>query len=214
MSAVVPEAGELFTLRIVKQLLADSTKKWVNTYEIRAEADDPTGENRDTTVNALVDFEQDLLYDNAKIVQAIFSTYVENQYYDPLNFVSYSYNFTGGRPVSSNSPVDLRICLGLSKEVVGGRRGKLALRNNLVEQEIAANAGVSVLSSPSTIQGLVDTAKSPLEVLHILKGGGTYTWVMVGENANNVQHVRVVTDVLATGVSHVDLNHRWFNSGS
>jgi hypothetical protein len=217
MSVVTPLAGELFTLRIEKSLVANPALTWFNTYEFEF---NPVGSMQPTeelmaVCERLLDFEKQIHHQGVSFVQYTVSTWNEEVVsYDPASFVTVPLpsNTVGMRDYGFSDALPLNIALYVRRQVPSGRQGKLFYRGVLAENDVAAQAGVLRLTNPDAMGVLVDNAISGAQVdgLFYPAGEGA-NLVMVGKTTGGMTHQRYIQNLVPAGVTIVSRDHRWYN---
>lgn len=209
MSVLTIAEGDLFTFRVVKHLSTNPDNKWANSYEFEALSEVAESELLGLG-GILVNYEQSLHLGPVTFDRLLISTWAPDSVpYNPESFVSTSLTAAGtaGR---TGDPLSLDKAFSVTRQARSGRFGHLFYRGVLVEPDVEAPAGKSVLVDRSGYQDDLQTAistsgledyigTSPVAALHM---------VMVSRDGSQV---RGVTGLFAQGVATVKTDHKWFN---
>lgn len=210
MSVVSYEGGDLFVIRVIKYLATNPENKWANSYEFRA-AGLGTSAELFSLGDILFDFEKRLHAAEVQFDRYIVSTWEQDSVpYQPENFVSVPLSGQGSHDFVGSELVTTGMAWRVNRQAASGRFGNLFYRGSLFEGEVAAPSGRPVLSTPSDQGLLLGTAvdDSLLGQYFGTVGGGQFQMVMI--NATGTQ-VRVVNQLVSSGVSLIKQDHMWFN---
>lgn len=206
------EADDLFTVRVRKYLDTNPDNKWVNSYEFQAL---DAGDEGDLLAlgTKVVAFEQGLHYENVVFEALLISTWVADSVpYDPFAFISSPLTGFGTRAPDAEELLGLSNCMDVRRFAATGRYGHLFYRGCLVESEVSAPAGKTIITERPAMQAIVDAAlgSSGLDD-HLGTGSGTLRMCMIGSSSAQVRTV----NLLSVGqVAQVKQDHRWFNRTS
>lgn len=200
---------DLFTIRVRKYLMTNPDNKWVNSYEFRAVA---SGAESDLLLlgSRLVDYEQKLHYETVIFETLLISTWVEDSKpYDPTAFISSPLTGAGFRVPDAEQLLGLSNCMDVRRFAAFGRYGHLFYRGCLVESEVEAPAGKTIISDRPAAQSRLDDAVSDNSFDDYI-GAGAELLQMVMVSADGSQ-VRAVVSLNVGQVAQVKQDHRWFN---
>jgi len=212
MSVVDYASGDKFIARVFKNHVNNPDNEWVNTYEFKANEAGTIGVVT-ALCEQLVNFEIAVHSEAVNFVRITFSTWAPDSVpYDPLAFFSTTTTGIGARTTTGDL-IGLNNCLAVSRVPVSGRFGHMFYRGVLVEGDIEAPAGRTILSDKPGIQTIVDdalTSSGLNDSIGVLSEG---PWQMVMINADGT-NVRSVRELLVQGVSALPMDHAWFNRTS
>lgn len=206
-------AGRSFVYVFTKELVADVSKQWVNTYESISIA---SGELSDLIRlgRALIEWEERIHGAGVRLVKWSVRTGArDSQPYDPNTFYEEPINLTGGSGHDVGNPVDLSVALWADRAVVTGRAGRLFIRGVLFETDIQADAGRFTLSPVARAAFNTAFTNGLGWIAPFLSGGNdaTLRLIMIGPNG---QFPRPVLQFSVNGVSIVKKFHSYFDRGS
>lgn len=213
MSVANPLSGEVFTLRIYKNLENRPDLKWANSYEFRPLPGASLADlNLDDVAGQVFNWEQGFHLNRVQFDRMVISTWVpDGQPYTPTSFRSTPLGGARGERqadllVSDVAP--LQLCLMARAGVFFGRNGRRLYRGVLVEADFTSVAGEPVL----TTSGLADIASKFLVggqgISQAVESLGAEL-VMKGSSATDV--VRAITGISPSGVVVKQLNNRYFD---
>lgn len=210
MTVLSPSIGDLFDIRVIKHHVNNPDNQWANSYEFK------TGEAGGAAEllalgEALLQFEKEIHLETVAFDRYIISTWEpDSKPYDPETFVSIPASGLGLKDADGQAPVDLETCWHVTRQAASGRFGHLFYRGVLVEADIEAPAGKSVLTTPATQASDLATAidDSLLSQYFGISAEGGFYLVMI--NFTGTQ-VRPVTQLVSSGVAKVKADHKWFN---
>lgn len=201
--------GDRFVLRVIKHHVFSPLRKWANSYEFEA-----IGAGSEPELLALglktVNFEIALHSVAVEFERLIISTWeADSVPYNPAAFISTTLTGVGTRSTSGDL-LGLHNTLAIARPAASGRFGHLFYRGFLVEADVEAPAGTTVLTAKSAVQTEVEAALSSSSLGDTLVGGGdpTFTMVLINKAGTNV---RPVQEFLVQGVSQLPVDHAWFN---
>lgn len=213
MSVAQPIAGEVFSLRVYKNLEARPDLKWANSYEFRLlPGTTIVASTLENIVSAITSWELAFHLNRVVFDRAVVSTWVpDGQPYTPTSFQSIPLGGAKGARQADLLNTDiapLQLCLLGRASVAFGRNGRRLYRGVLVEGDFTSVAGEAVL----TTSGLADIV-SKMQV-----GGQNIAQLVEGEGAELVMKgssgadvVRVVNGISPAGVVVKQLNNRYFD---
>jgi len=209
MTVLTFAAADLFVFRVVKYLSTNPDNKWANSYEFRANA---TGTESDllTAGEKLVDFEVAFHRTNVIFDRILISTWeADSVPYDPSTFISSTLTAIGTAAISGDM-MALNTCMSVARIAASGRFGHLFYRGVLLEEDVEAPAGRSVLVDRAAQQANIDAALSSSGLGDYIDPFGDTAVQMAMINKDGTQ-VRKITQLRVQGVSSVPLDHAWFN---
>lgn len=209
MSVLTFAANDLFIFRTFKSLTTNPANKWVNSYEFRAIDTGTTGDLI-TLASTIVTFESAMSLETTNFERVVISTWeADSVPYDPDAFYALSLTDVGQVNLTTD-PIALNTCQIVTRQATSGRFGHLFFRNWLVEGDVGAPAGKSVLVDRPAKQTLLDDAleSSTLQDYIGVGAGGAFNMVMVNATGTNV---RIVTALRVQGVTTLPQDHAWFN---
>lgn len=201
-----------FVIRIRKYLTTNPDNRWVNSYEFRAVA---SGDEGDLLVLglALVSYEQWIHYETVAFDSLLISTWAEDSKpYDPEAFISSPLTGIGLRVPDTEDLLGLSNCIDVRRFAATGRYGHIFYRGSLVESEVEAPAGKTLLTNRAAIQTIITDALDDTGMDTFL-GPSAALLQMVMINATGTQ-VRPVISLNVGQVAQVKQDHRWFNRTS
>lgn len=201
--------GARFTLRVRSSLNANRRVRWFNTYEFRS-----TEAGGISALNTLCDqvaaFHSEITYNYVRTDEVTVSTWEPDSHpYNPLGFLTVSYNFLGQIALGTKKPVALRQTLFLKRAVIAGLQGKLFLRGALANEDIEAVDGEWQLVNPSTLETDVNNALTVSALTLTMQGveSTAFYMCMIGDAGAT----RPIEDFAVAGTSDVKLNHKYFD---
>lgn len=209
MPVISFEADDLFVIRITKYLSSNPDRKWANSYEFRATA----GGNSDALLalgTALSVFESSMHHSSVTFDRILISTWEPDSVpYNPASFISSTLTLTGARGGLADL-MSLNNCLNVTRQAASGRFGHIFYRGFLLEDDVSAPAGKSVLNDRPGIQDDMDgaIASSGLGDYIGTAPAAEIQLVMISADGTNI---RVVNNLRVSGVSVLPLDHAWFN---
>lgn len=200
--------NDRFVLRIVKYYSTNPAREWSNSYEFVANA---SGDETSllTLMSAFVVFEQNIHNTFTRFTRAIMSTWEEDSVpYDPDAFLVQELAVSGLRDTSGELE-PITACWSVARIPTSGRLGHLFYRGVLSQADTAAPAGITVLSTPATMEELLADAQVAAELDGYLGAGGApLTMAMINKTGTNT---RVVLALASAGVVQLPVDHAWFN---
>lgn len=201
--------GARFVVRTRKHLLEQPSVKWFNTYEFRSTS---AGGYADITDLARVvsDFEQDVMYNFAVVDQTSVSSWEPDSHpYNPLAFAIFPMEKLGENPLGVRVPTSLRETVYLSREVEGGRVGKLFLRACLATEDVIGGGPDWTLASPVPIQADVNAALTSSGLSLYLSGieSPQFGMCLLGDSGET----RFISNLIVRGCVDVKMNHKYFD---
>lgn len=208
MSVEEPVTGESFIFRTRKQIIAQPSVQWYNTYEARA-ANPLTSEDLESLAVGLATFERELLLPPFIVKDVKVSTWAEDSHpYNPMSFTTITTNFIGARGMGLAAPLDLRVTLRITRTIESGRQGKIFLRGCLRTDDVESPFGEFALDDPSSMNGELDDAMTAGAISSNFEGGPSNpTLAIIGATGLT----RFVMGFEVGGVSIVKLNHKYFD---
>jgi len=209
MSVVEFGSGDLFIARVFKNHIANPDNTWVNSYEFKSTEAGTVGVIIDLA-EKLVNFEIAVHSVAVNFTRITISTWeIDSVPYDPTTFFSTTTTGVGTRSTTGDL-VGLNNCLTVSRVPISGRFGHIFYRGFLVESDIEAPAGKTVLADKPGTQTIVDAAltSSGLDETIGIAADGSFQMVMVDKTGIVVRNVR---ELLVSGVSALPQDHAWFN---
>jgi len=209
MSVLEIATGDLFVVRLIKYMTTNPDNKWTNSYEFKSTG---AGDTADllTLASALVLFEQTLYHTGIKFDRAIVSTWEEDSKpYDPTAFLVVPLTATG-TVSAATSGEGLDKCLSVVRQPASGRVGHVFLRGVLLESDVTAPAGKTILSDGAAMQTNLESAIEAGELENYFgpSGGGPLRMVMVSKTGDQV---RDILNLVVGGVADLPTDHAWFN---
>lgn len=212
MSVLDITSGDLFTVRIFKNLVTNPLNEWSNSYEVKA-YDTLSSVDLLVEVRALVRFEKAIHKDVVQFTRMVVSTWEPDSVpYDPASFVVDPLTGQGAvGPVGDN--LALNQVLVVKRNPVSGRSGHIFYRGVLNEADTEAPAGRLVLSDPSGTADTIETALTDADVsnLYGVTPSNGVGLVMISADGSQV---RVVNSLTASGCTTLPTDHAWFNRTS
>lgn len=201
-------ADDRFIVRVVKNLTTNPDNGWANSYEFVATAPGDEGDILDLGTKVVL-FEANIHLGFVNFARLLISTWEPDSVpYNPEAFLSTTLTQAGLRG-GSGEPIGLGQTFSVARVASSGRFGHLFYRGALVEGDVQAPAGKTVLTSRS---GFQDTITGSLEDsgldAHIAAGGGTLKMCMINKDGSQT---RLIQELIAQGVSSVPQDHAWFN---
>jgi hypothetical protein len=190
------------------------TDKFVTGYEFQALGTGLGVVGVNQLVTNVVNFEKAMTRNTIQFDRAVVSTWAEEPGgYDPDQFVVIDLEGTG-TVTGSSADLPLEAALFVRRVVSSGRQGKLFLRGYLSESDVENNSGQWVLSDPSGIQGVVDTAISTSITGYL--GGTAVDWQMVlhGANKAGTLYTRPVLSLGVVGVTWAKRSRKHYDRSS
>jgi len=208
MSFLEPVAGEAFMFRVLKHHVANPTLRWVNTYEVRNRT--ATGPaDLLTAAMAFAAFEAALHFNVVEFEYVTVSTWVpDGEPYNPDSFVSSPIGGLGERQPASEM-LGLVNCWKTQKQVDSGRMGFQLYRGCLTESDVAAPAGITILSNAANMNTILSSAVN--DNIGLFLGEATGIVQLVMESLNSSRNVVAFN---STGVTVKKLNNKYFNRTS
>jgi hypothetical protein len=202
------DPGDSFIFRVWKTLTTNPAVKWVNTYEARF-LDVGSTEDLMSLADGLAAFESELALTTTLIERTVISTWVpDSRPYNPSAFLSLVQNVSGQVAFVEGQQVDLRICLRLTREVLGGFQGKIDLRNSLLSTQLTSEAGTYSLIDQPGMEAAVSSAMSVSGLnTNLADSLGQPKLAMIGTG----ESTRFITGIKVKGVSIIPLNHKYFD---
>lgn len=223
MSVLSPTPDEIFRVTVRKALQANPSATWINTYEVRAEADNgnggafPSTAVLDEVAQTIVEWERRYHLTGVLFTRYVVSTWLaDTEPYNGDEFLAVPTNLTG-TVVPTGDPLGLNQCLFIERQPVGGRTGKLYLRGCLTEQAVAAVAGQTNLVDTfrDSINADLNDPDNGGDLLASLSSSWQAQLVMAGRNSANAVVVRPVVGLVASDrVVSKKTDNRWFNRSS
>lgn len=208
MSVEEPDVGESFIFRTRKQIIAQPSVQWYNTYEARA-VNVMSSEDLESLAAGLATFEATLLLTPFQILDVKVSTWAADATpYNPMSFTTYIQNMPGERGLGLFSAMDLRVTLRLVRTIETGRQGKIFLRGCLRSDDVESPFGEFALANPSGINSELDDALTAGALASNFEGAsGNPTLAIIGATGLT----RFVQGIEIGGISIVKLNHKYFD---
>lgn len=213
MSLTTIAEGDLFTVRIFKNLVTNPLNEWSNSYEVKAFVGDLSTGDLLVECRAMVRFEKAIHHDVVQFSRMVISTWeADSVPYDPESFLVDSLTGVGEvGPVGDN--LALNQCLVVVRQPVTGRFGHIFYRGVLNEADTEAPAGRLVLSDPSGTASTIASAVSDSDFSNLLGVTPSNGVGLVMVNATGTQ-VRSVVALNASGCTTLPTDHAWFNRTS
>lgn len=212
MSVLTFSADDLFTVRVIKHHDANPDRQWANSYEFRATVGGDTGDLL-TLATSVVSFEQFMHRTFVVFDRVIVSTWEPDSVpYDPAAFLSSPLTAVGQIGVGADACA-LNVAVNIARQAVTGRYGHLFYRGYLTEDQVSAPAGVPMLTNRALIQTTIDEAlvTSNLEAYTGLTPTANFGMVLIDKTGTQV---RAVSQLRASGVTVLPVDHAWFNRRS
>jgi len=182
---------------------------WVNSYEFKSTEAGTIGVIIDLC-EKLVNFEIAIHLASVNFVRVSFSTWeADSVPYDPDAFFSTTTTGVGARDTPDDQ-LGLNSCLSVARVAVSGRFGHLFYRGALLESEVNAPAGRTILEDKPAMQTIISealTSSGMDEMVGIVAAGG-FQLCMIDKTGTQVRNVR---ELLVSGVSALPQDHAWFN---
>lgn len=220
MSVLSPTPDEVFRVTVRKALQSNPSASWINTYEIRAQADNgnggafPSTAVLDEVAQVIVNWERRLHLTSVLFTRYVVSTWVaDTEPYNGDEFLAVPINLTG-TVVPTGDPLGLNQCLFIERQPVGGRTGKLYLRGCLTEQNVEAVSGRTNLLNAfrDAINTDLNDPDNGGDLLTSLSSNWQAQLVMAGRNSADAVVVRPVVGLVASDrVVTKKTDNRWFN---
>lgn len=212
MSVLSYDAGDAFTVRIIKALTSNPDNSWGNTYELKAGAAGSEDELL-AAASKIVAFEKKMHSSVVSFLRLLISTWEPDSVpYDPAAFISSAITGLGQRSNTGN-PMALQTCLSVARVCASGRLGHLFYRGVLEESDIQAPAGKNVLTDKAAQQGYMDTAITDFDFDSLIGSAGLagLGLHMIGDT---IATARPVMGLVIVGVAQVPNDHAWYNRSS
>lgn len=212
MSVLVPEAGEVFTIRTYKHQDIAVTSSWANTYEAQATTGVVFGDL--TTMAAIImSFEKRMSQDTVIVDRAVVSTWIpDGQPYNPASFVVVN---DGGSGLVTSPAADevlsLDICLHLRRDVASGRQGKLFLRGALDEGDVAGRYGDIYLTDAAGIEARLSDAVSDSGLDAYMGLAESSLKLVMASLIGEDVITRTINQLVSVNAKIVKLNHKYFD---
>lgn len=209
MSVLSYDAADLFVIRTIKSLQTNPANKWANSYEFRAK----TPGSEDELLNLgtiLINFEARLARDVVNFDRILISTWSpDSRPYDPETFISSTVTAVG-EVDTAGTELGLNNCMSVARMASSGRFGHLFYRGYLVESDVQAPAGKTVLTDRTGQQAVLvgALASSGLDDYVGAAGVGGLEMVLISKLGSQV---RPIIQLRVQGVSAVPTDHAWFN---
>jgi len=212
MSVLDYESGDKFIARVFKNHVNNPNDQWVNSYEFKANEAGTIGVIIDLC-EQLVNFESAIHLEIVNFVRITFSTWeADSVPYDPSAFFSTTTTAIGGRDVPTDA-LGLNSCLAVARVASSGRFGHIFYRGALLEADVEAPAGRTILSDKPGLQTTIETAltSSGLDATIGALSDGPFQMCMIDATG---AVTRNIIELLAQGVSSLPQDHAWFNRTS
>lgn len=209
-------AGEIFNVRIFKELTTAQGRYWVNNYEIRANAAASYADLLDAA-QALVGFERSIHFDAVRFDRFTVSTWLqESGGYNPSSFVTVSLGDVLGEGAAGGPQniTPLTTCMLVRRAVPFGRQGRALYRGGLQNADIVSGADGRPQVSSSGPGIRLNNGLADLAAAGMLGGAdgspssGAFSLVMVGDTA---AEFRYVTGLAFAGVVVKKTDNRYFD---
>lgn len=203
------QGGDRFIYRVRKYLSTNPDNKWVNSYEFIATNDG--GEAGLLSLGtALVGYEQLIHLEVVVFDALLISTWTPDSVpYDPTAFISSPLTGVGDRALGVVDMLGLSNCLDVRRFAATGRYGHLFYRGCLLETDVEAPAGKTLLVDRPGTQTRVDDAITTSGLDDYI-GPSSALLAMSMINASGTQERNLIS--LNVGqVAQVKQDHRWFN---
>ena len=207
-----PLAGDTYSLRIYKRLIANPMIEWANTYEIRNTVGGQSVDEFSSLVDLFVNNEAAIHKNVVGYTRAVLSTWVEDgQPYNPNTFYSKDVSSVSGALGAGTEIASLHNCLQVNRDVEFGRNGRALFRGIIEEGMINSDSGSPRLTETAfnLTRLSVEAFYSSLQVGMPLLG---FTQVMVAKNSLGIFNSRDITGfTLNRRVVVKKFNNRYFD---
>lgn len=208
--------GNYFVARVQSYHVNRPDKKFANSYEFVVTENFQQEDTFLAVVDALGDFHQTVMIDDARIDLITVSTYVQEEGgYDPTSFINYP-TVRNGLRTSLTDALGAKSVVHLGKQVSTGRLGKAHLRLALFEEDVHAPSGETVLLDQ---EGLNDFYQDAVLSSNMNKLLSSYVGTNVGAfmtmvsawGSPPVPGSRLVSGLFVSGCTVTPTDHKHFN---
>lgn len=207
MTVLDPVAGEVFTVRIYKNLSSNPSLFWANSYELLC-PDGSTTAELNTAAAGLVTFERAFHMEGVTFDRVVTSTWVpDGEPYDPFSFISTSLGSAGLQAETNGDALSLNHCMFTRRSVQSGQAGKLFYRRCLFEGDMVSASGTPGYVAGSAAQDALDIAKDTGYMASLLEGGNSFRLGMISQTSA----FRPIVTLQVVGIRIVQFNNRYFD---
>lgn len=206
--------GEVFTVRVYKNLSNRQDIVWSNTYEVQAIDASAEGiADANAVADIIVDWEQQFHLNDVQFNRAVFSTWVaDGEPYNPASFITIPYDTRiGGASAGVAERLPLQMCLFLRRTAQTGRAGRALYRRCLTEADVNSPSGDPVLTSEGRAL-LVDRVGTGVDNLAGRLVNSPASLVMSASTGISLVPIsRQVTAMEVAGVAVRKYNNRYYD---